>query len=132
MKGNIKIINFFLTSCFRFVVEKLELNNKFTHYSFVFIFWNNKIYIDNPISSHISGVTLSGIASVCPNKNQNFHKNKFMLNKTMLPLQSLCFYWPSLQQKYLMSSKMFKIADLTCNIMRKFLFPTYSSLYLNL
>ena len=37
----------------------------------------------------------------------------------MLPLQNLLFYWPFLQQKYLLSNKMSKIADFTCKITRK-------------
>ena len=39
---------------------------------------------------------------------------------------------PFLLQKYLIFNKMSKIADLTCKIMRKFLFPTYSSFCLYL
>ena len=50
--------------------------------------------------------------------------------KTMLPLQTPLFYWPFSQQKYLAFNKMSKIANLTCKIMRKFLFPTYISFYL--
>ena len=67
-----------------------------------------------------------------PKQKSQCSQNKFIWYKTMLPLQNQLFYWPFLQQKYLISNKISKIADLTCKIMRKFLFPTYSSLYVRL
>ena len=61
-----------------------------------------------------------------------FSQNKSIWYKTMLPLQNLLLYWPFWQRKCLISNRMSKIADLTCKIMRKFRFPTYSSFYLKL
>ena len=67
-----------------------------------------------------------------PKQKPQFSQNRFIWYKTVLSLQTLLFYWSFLQQKYLISNETSKIVDLTCKIMRKFLFPMYSGFYLHL
>ena len=45
----------------------------------------------------------------------------------MSRLQNLLFTHVFYHKRYLTSNKMSRIADLSCKIMRKFLFPTYST-----
>ena len=70
-----------------------------------------------------------GIVEFAPTKSQ-FSQNKFIWLKNDVTSPKIYFstdLFYNKNSKYLIKKS--KIADFTCQIMRKFIFPTYSSFY---